>query len=150
MSLTDLIGNSLDEVLTRGFFTKEINITKKVSVTITTISGDDLSKARMSIPDRARKELLTYSNAEKFEILSRAIIKINKVDVLAEAKKEMKPKEGTDEFVEPEFFAISSVRKFLGSLPPKVLDNLSDEYNKLAKDQSDYIQKEMGEDVENF
>lgn len=147
MSLTDLVNNSLDEVLTRGYFKKKVNLTKKLNVTITTISGEDLTKARMEIPDKARKEILSYSNVERFNILSRAIIEINEVNVLEEAKKEV---EKNDEDLNPEAFAVLSVKRFLGKLPPKLLDFLSEEYNKLAKEQTEYINKELGTDIENF
>jgi archaellin len=148
MSLNELIDSSLDEVLTRGYFKKEVKLTNKLNITLTTISGEDLTKARMSIPDKARKEILTYSNAEKFEILARAIIEINGSNVLEEAKKDLD--KGTEKELDAEKFAIQSLRTFLGKLPPKMLDYLSEEYNELAKQQSDYIKNELGDDVENF
>lgn len=149
LSLKGMLDGGFDRVLERGSFEKEIKISDKLKVTVSPITEDELIDAKLSVPDAARKDIITYSSFESLEILCRAIRKVNDVDVVSAAKEDLE-KEKDMQNIDPKRFAALTIRNFLKELPPKFLNYIQEEYNSLVKEQSEAIKGALGEEIENF
>ena len=150
MSLEKLFETSFDEILTVGRHTREVKISDNLHVTMKPLPESDVLSIRLSIPDQAKKDALAYAAAESFEILSRAIISINGSSIEDAAKEELSKAKDKAPQLTAEELARNTTRKWIGKLPPKVINYLSREYNELIKVQYESIKSNIGEEIENF
>ena len=148
MSISRLLEESFDELLTKGCIKRKVQLSEKLNISVSPLSEDQLLSAKMAIPKRAKDDVYTYAAAETLEILSRAVIEVNDVPVILAAEEEIKTLK--EEGLTAEQLAVRSVRDMLLKLPPKLLNFISEEYNLAVREQSDLIRAGLGDGIENF
>lgn len=146
MSLEKLFEDSFSDILTHGAHTREVRLSKNLTITMVPLTEKDIMAVKLAIPANAKTDVLTYQSVESFEKVSRAVIEINGVSILETARKEL----GDSDVVKAEVLALNSTRQYLGKLSPKMLNYISREYNDMVRDQYEALKSDLGDDIENF